>query len=70
MPSEREWLRRLAVVQCVLGALFCLSVKFPLLSGLTDPISVAGFTVGACAFILWAPLSRRGDAKQIGRAHV
>ena len=52
------------MVQCVLGALFCLSLKFPLLSGLTDGVSVAGFTVGACALLLWAPLTQRGDAKR------
>ena len=63
MPAEREWLRRLAIVQCVLGALFCLSLRFPILSVLTETVSVAGFTLGACALLLWKPLSRRGDAK-------
>ena len=64
MHSEREWLRRLAIVQCVLGTLFCLSLRFPVLHEVTEPVSIAGFTVGACAFLLWAPLSKRGDAKQ------
>ena len=64
MPSEREWLRRLAIVQCVLGALFCLSLKFSLLGGLTEAVSVAAFTVGVCAVLLWRPLSQRGDAKR------
>jgi putative nucleotidyltransferase with HDIG domain len=64
MPSEGEWLRRLGMLQCVLGALFCLSLKVPLLSSLTETISVAGCTVGVCAFLIWSPLRQRGDAKR------
>ena len=63
MPADREWLRRLGMLQCVIGAAFCLSLRFPLLGGLTEIAAVAGFTVGLCAFLLWKPLSRRGDAK-------
>ncbi|MGI8423800.1 MAG: HD-GYP domain-containing protein [Chloroflexota bacterium] len=71
MPSERSadtaWLRRLALVQCVLGALFCLSLRFRdvgWLADLAEPVAIAAFTIGACAALLWAPLSRRGDAKR------
>ena len=64
MPSEREWLRRLAILQCALGALFCLSLRVSFLSELTAPSAVAGVTVAVCAIVLWAPLSRRGDAKR------
>src|SRR5688572_29008680 len=63
MPADREWLRRLGILQCALGVAFCLSLRFPSFGGLTEAVAIAGFTVGLCAFLLWKPLSRRGDAK-------
>jgi putative nucleotidyltransferase with HDIG domain len=52
------------MLQCALGALFCLSLGFPVLSSLTETVAVAGFTVGVCAYLSWAPLRQRGDAKR------
>ena len=63
MPADREWLRRLAILQCLLGAAYCLSLRFPVLGGATETVAVAGLTVGVCAFLLWKPLSKRVDAK-------
>jgi len=64
MGADREWLRRLALMQCVLGALFCLSLRFPLLAALTEPVAIAGATLGVCAALIWAPLTRKGEAKR------
>src|SRR6266542_835318 len=64
MPSEREWLRRLALIQCALGVLLCLSIRFPQRDGLKQPVGVAGATVGLCAAAIFKPVSRKGDTKR------
>ena len=64
MPSEREWLRRLALIQGALGILLCLSIRFPQLDGLKQPACIAACTLGVCAAAIFKPVSRKGDAKR------
>src|SRR5688572_17331338 len=64
MPADREWLRRLALVQCLLGTLFCISIRFPLLGGLTETVAISAAVVGLCVAVIWVPLTRKGEAKR------
>jgi putative nucleotidyltransferase with HDIG domain len=64
MAVDRDWLRRLATLQAVLGALFCASLKLPPLSDLTAPLGLVLVTVALCTALIWGPLTRKGEAKR------
>ncbi|HEU5319038.1 MAG TPA: hypothetical protein VFX49_23205, partial [Chloroflexota bacterium] len=64
MPAEREWLRRLAILQGILGIGFCLSLKFPVLGSVTQPTGIALAVVALCTALIWRPLTQKGETKR------